>query len=112
MKKREFYRLHSDVCKTLANPKRQEILDYLRTGEMTVNQLVDRMKISQANISQHLSILRSKGIVSVRREGINMFYSLANPKIIEAFDLISHVLKDSLADQTQTVSAAMKMKKE
>ena len=106
MKKKDFYHLHSDVCKTLSNPKRQEILDNLRTKEMTVNQLVRTTGISQANLSQHLAILRTKGIVSARREGINVYYSISNPKIIKAFDLISDVLKEVLTSQSKTIKAA------
>jgi DNA-binding transcriptional ArsR family regulator len=107
MEKKEFYLLHSEMCKTLANPKRQEILDNLRLKEMTVNELVKRTGISQANLSQHLSIMRSKGIVTTRREGIHMYYSLSNSKIIEAFDLISEVLRDSLSVQSRTVKSAL-----
>jgi DNA-binding transcriptional ArsR family regulator len=111
MKNKDFYNIHSDVCKTLANPKRQEILDNLREKEMTVNQIVEITGISQANLSQHLAILRTKGIVTTRRDGINVFYSITNSKIIQAFDLISQVLNDSLASQTKTVKAAIKMDK-
>ena len=107
MNKKNFYSLHSDVCKTLANPKRQEILDNLRDQEMTVNELVEKTGISQANLSQHLAILRSKGILATRREGINVFYHLSNPKIIQAFDLISQMLKDSSDSQAETINAAI-----
>jgi DNA-binding transcriptional ArsR family regulator len=110
MKKKDFYRLHSDVCKTLSNPKRQEILDNLRTKEMKVNELVKATEISQANLSQHLAILRAKGIVSARREGINVYYSISNLKIIKAFDLISEVLKDELTSQSKTIKAAISRK--
>ena len=110
MKKKDFYHLHSDVCKTLSNPKRQEILDNLRTKELSVNKLVKATGISQANLSQHLAILRAKGIVSARREGINVYYSISNPKIIKAFDLISDVLKDALSSQSKTVEAAIDRK--
>jgi ArsR family transcriptional regulator len=112
MEKKEFYLLHSDVCKTLANPKRQEILDCLRKKNMTVNELVKKTGISQANLSQHLAILRSKGIVSTQRRGIHVLYSLSNPKIIQAFDLISEVLQDSLSAQSKTVKSAIGRKKE
>ena len=112
MDKKEFYLLHSDVCKTLANPKRQEILDCLRQKDMTVNELVKKTGISQANLSQHLAILRAKGIVSTRRKGIHVFYSLSNSKIIQAFDLISEVLQDSLNAQSKTVKSAVSRKKE
>ncbi|MFC2166038.1 ArsR/SmtB family transcription factor [Acidobacteriota bacterium] len=111
MKKKEFYVLHSDVCKTLANPKRQEILDSLREKEMTVNEIVERTGISQANLSQHLSIMRTKGIVKTRRDGINVYYSLANSKILQAFDLISQLINESLTSQTKTVKDAMGHKK-
>ncbi len=112
MEKKEFYLLHSDVCKTLANPKRQEILDSLRLKEMTVNELVKKTGISQANLSQHLAILRAKGIVSTRREGINVYYALSSSKIIKAFDLISEVLRDSLSARSRTVKSAINWKKD
>ncbi|MEE9500544.1 MAG: metalloregulator ArsR/SmtB family transcription factor [Candidatus Aminicenantaceae bacterium] len=111
MNKKDFYKIHSDVCKTLANPKRQEILDNLREKEMTVNEIVKKTGISQANLSQHLAILRTKGIVTTRQDGINVYYSIANSKIIQAFDLISQVLDDSLASQAKTVKDAIKTKK-
>ena len=110
MKKRNFFHLHSEICKTLANPKRQEILDNLRQKDMTVNQLVKKTGISQANLSQHLAILRTRGIVSTRREGINVYYSISNPKIIKAFDLISEVLEEALTSQSNTIKAAIDRK--
>ena len=110
MKKNNFYFLHSDVCKTLANPKRQEILDSLRQKEMTVNELVEKTGISQANLSQHLAILRSKGIVGSRRDGVNVYYSISNSKIIQAFDLISEVLQETIKSQNRTISDAIRKK--
>ena len=110
MKNMDFYALHSDVCKTLANPKRQMILDQLREREMTVNELVELTGITQANLSQHLAILRAKGIVATRRQGINVFYSIADPKIIKAFDLISEVLEESIQSQNQAISSAISKK--
>jgi ArsR family transcriptional regulator len=107
MKKKDFYILHSDVCKTLANPKRQEILDSLRENEMTVNEIVEKTGITQANLSQHLAIMRTKGIVKTRRDGLNVYYSLSNAKIIQAFDLISQLINESLASQTKTIKDAM-----
>jgi DNA-binding transcriptional ArsR family regulator len=111
MEKKDFYLMHSDVCKTLANPKRQEILECLRNEDMTVNELVKKTGISQANLSQHLAIMRAKGIVATERKGINVYYSLANSKIIQAFDLISEVLRDSLSAQSRTVKSAINRKK-
>ena len=106
MEKKNFYRIHSDVCKTLANPKRQEIMMALRDMEMSVNSLVKKTGISQANLSQHLAILRNKGIVTSRRDGIHVYYSLSSPKIIKAFDLISEFIQESLSSQTKTLTRA------
>ncbi len=108
MEKKDFYALHSELCKTLSHPKRQEILDNLRKEEMSVTELAKATTISQANLSQHLSLLRAKGIVRARRVGINVYYSIANTKIIKAFDLISEVLREALLSQTEAVKEATK----
>ncbi len=108
MQEKGFYHLHSELCKTLSHPKRQEILDNLRKKEMSVKELAEKTGISQANLSQHLGILRTKGIVFARREGINVYYSISNQKIIQAFDLISEVLREAIASQTKTVKKAIK----
>jgi ArsR family transcriptional regulator len=111
MDKKDFYGLHAEFCKSISNPKRQEILEALREKEMTVNELIEETKISQSNLSQHLSILRSKGIVQARREGTNIYYSIANKKIIKAYDLVSQVLMESLASQNKAIKDAMNHKK-
>lgn len=103
MKKENFYNLHAEMCKTIANPRRQAILDTIRNGEMTVSELIEKTGIRQANLSQHLAILRSKGVVSTRRDGNNVHYSLSNLKIIEAYDLISEVLEDSATSRDKTI---------
>jgi len=101
---KDFYCLHSDLCKTLASEKRQRILGALRDKELTVSQLVDETGMSQANTSQHLSLLRSKGVVNTRRDGAHVYYSIANPKIIQAFDLITEVMQETLAMQNRTAA--------
>lgn len=105
---KNFYCLHSEICKTLANPKRQEILDNLRDGEMTVTQLMEATGVPQANLSQHLAILRTKGVLDSRRQGANVYYRLANPKIIQAFDLIGEVMREQQIKTGLTISRAVK----
>src|SRR3989339_257160 len=93
---KELYCIHSDMCKVFSNPTRLEILDILRNKEMSVTDLVEKTKLSQANISQHLSIMKSKGIVSSSRKGKNIYYKLINPNISKAFDIIREVLAEKL----------------
>jgi len=93
---RQLYKLHAGICHTLANPKRLEIIDKLRDQELSVTELAEALEISQANLSQHLSLMRQRGIVTTRREGLNVFYKLSNPKIIKACDLMRQVLLENL----------------
>ncbi len=92
----QLYKLHASICHTLANPKRLEIIDQLRRGEMSVTELTEALGISQANLSQHLAIMRQKGIVTTRREGLSIYYRLSNPKINQACDLMRQVLLEHL----------------
>ena len=92
----DIYCIHAEMCKVFSNPTRLEILNLLRDKEMSVTQLIERTKLSQANISQHLGIMKSKGIVESSRKGKNIYYKLTNPKIIKAFDIIREVLKERL----------------
>jgi ArsR family transcriptional regulator len=93
----QLFRLQAEICKTLAEPKRLMILHELRDGEMSVGQLVSALGVPQANMSQHLAIMRERGIVTTRREGTTIYYSLASPKIGEACDLVQQVLEEQLA---------------
>jgi len=92
----QLYKLHASICHTLANPKRLEIIDQLRSGEMSVTELAEALGISQSNLSQHLALMRQRGIVTTRRKGLNVFYKLSNPKIIQACDLMRQVLLEHL----------------
>ena len=93
---RELYQIHAELCKVFSNPTRLEILNLLRDKELSVTELIEKTKLSQANISQHLSIMKSKGIVISDRKGKNIYYRLTNPKIIKAFDIIREVLSERL----------------
>lgn len=99
----KLYELHAQMCQVFTSPKRLEILNLLRDKELSVGQLADYAKIRQANLSQHLSILREKGIVKTRRDGVTIYYSLANPKIIKAFNIIREMLLERLS-QTEKLS--------
>jgi len=93
---KEIYMLHAEICKVFSNPTRLEILNLLRNKKMSVTELIHKTKLSQANISQHLSIMKSKGIVTSERNGKNIYYKLQNSKIIKAFDIIKEVLTERL----------------
>jgi len=103
---KEVFELHAEVCKTLANPKRLEIIYALKDGELPVGELVRRLGIPKANASQHLAILRQRGVVIARREGVNIYYRIANPKIIKACGLMREVLMEQLTEGGKLVKKA------
>ena len=84
----EFYELHARVCKAIADAKRLLIINELRDGPRSVGELADALGIPQANASQHLAILRDRGIVTARRSGSSIHYSLTSSKVVEAIDLL------------------------
>jgi ArsR family transcriptional regulator len=90
--------LHADLCKVFTNPVRIRILNALRRGERGVNELAEAIGVSQSHASQHLTVMRAKGVVAARREGTRVFYRLANPKILDAFDAIRAVLLEALRE--------------
>ena len=102
----ELYKLHAEVCKVFSNPIRLEILNLLRDKKMSVTELINKTELSQANISQHLSIMKSKGIVASERNGKNIFYKLTNVKIIKAFDIIREVLGGRLEKNRKIMQEA------
>jgi len=106
----KLYELHAQMCQVFTSPKRLEILNLLKDKELSVGGIAKLVKIRQANLSQHLSILREKGIVKTRREGTAIYYSLVNPKISKAFDIIREMLLERLA-QTERLSRDIRMAK-
>ena len=106
----QLFKLQAEICKTMADSKRLMILHEIREAEMSVGQLVSNLELPQANVSQHLAILRERGIVTARREGTSVYYSLANPKIGQACDLVQEVLADQLA-QNQALANSLGRRK-
>lgn len=95
---KKIYEIHADICKTLGNAKRIEILSALENRELTVSELVNILSISPANVSQHLAIMRQKGILKSRRNGNNIFYRVSNTKVIKACSLMREVLLEKFKE--------------
>ena len=90
----EMYELHARFCRGLSDPKRLLIIAALRGRERTVSQLASAAGARQANISQHLALMRHLGLVQARRVDNNVYYSLTDPRIGEAIDLLRAVQAD------------------
>ncbi len=104
--KKHFYLLHSEICQTLANPIRLEIIDSLRFGALSVSELAEKVGITSTHMSQHLAILRNKGVVATEKRGTRVLYQLSNPKILRAYDLISEVMAEQVSENNRTIMTA------
>ena len=89
--------LQAEVLKTLASPRRLEILHALAGGPIEVGRLADAIGASQPNVSQHLAVLRNAGIVEAERTGREVRYRLADPDVMVACGLMRAVLERRLA---------------
>ena len=78
----------ANIFQALAHPTRIAIIEVLRDGELPAGAIIERLGIEQANASQHLSILRVKQVVSSRKEGNQVFYSVRDPLLIEVLDIM------------------------
>lgn len=107
---KEIFKLQADVCKTMANPVRMEIIYALKGGEKAAGELVDITGLAKSNVSQHLSILKGSGVVLSRRVGVNVYYKISNAKIIKACGLMRELLMEQVAEK-QRIMKGLKVKK-
>jgi len=102
------YNLQAEVSKTMAHPLRLAILHSLKDGEKTVNDLTELTGAGQSNVSQHLALMRQRDIVRTRKEGSNIYYRVASPKISQACDMIREVLLEQLSQKQELAKIHLK----
>jgi DNA-binding transcriptional ArsR family regulator len=81
-------RFKADIFQALAHPTRIAVLEVLGAGELSAGVLIDKLGMEQANVSQHLAVLRAKQLVSNRKVGNQVFYSVRDPLIIDVLALM------------------------
>ncbi len=89
----QVYELQVRICKAFANPLRLRMLDLISKRDYTVSGLQSELGISAPNVSQHLAILKAAGVVATRRDGKQLYCSLAIPEVKQACGLIREVLR-------------------
>lgn len=86
------------MFQVLANPTRIHIIECLREGEWSVKSIQEQLGVEASNTSQHLAVLRSKGLVATRKEGNQVFYSLRDPLLTEVLDAMKKYFKAHLEE--------------
>ena len=100
----ELVELTSTLCHALNDPKRLLILHALDAGPASVTALANALDATVANVSQHLAILRDRGLVDTEREGLNIIYSLRYPELIGAIGGLRAILRTELRRRSGTVA--------
>lgn len=103
---KELYKLKTNVLKALSHPIRLMIIDNLRHGEKTVSELVRAINEEQSNISKHLGILKTNGLISDRKAGLNVFYSLKVQCITDLFCCLDSMIEENIKYQQNLLDSS------
>jgi len=102
----EIDQLHAELCQCIADPRRISILYALSEGRKNVSELMEELEMTRATASRHLKVLRDRSMVNTERDGVSIYYSLADKRVIQALDLMRAVLAQMLA-QRKTLAEAL-----
>lgn len=100
----ELVQMQALMCQALSDPKRLKILYRISERETSVGEIAQDLNMSMANVSQHLSVLRARGLVRSRRDGNSVLYELAYPEIMQACRALRAVLRKQIADSSRLSS--------
>ena len=95
----------AEVYKALGHPIRLKIVKFLQNGDgRPVSDIVDAVQAEQSNVSRHLAILRHAGVLVNRKEGLNVFYSLGDSKLVHILNCVSDCVKNHMGERSKAIS--------
>ena len=92
----QIYIYHAEMCKVLSHPKRLALINILRDKEMSAGELGERLGLTPSNLSQHLTMMRERRILISRKDGNVVYYRIANPRLLQAFDMLREILFEQI----------------
>lgn len=95
----EIYERHAEICKVFSNATRLRILNVLRERDMTVAAIADELEMPLGTVSAHLLLMRRRHVLASRKEGNQVFYRLASPKMLGPFDLLRELLLERIKEE-------------
>jgi DNA-binding transcriptional ArsR family regulator len=96
--KRELYARQAEIVKALAHPVRLAVVDFLKGGEQCVCHIAENVGSGQSNLSKHLSVMSAAGVLSQRKEGLNVYYRLRCPCVHEFVSCVTGVIKEQVKE--------------
>ncbi len=103
-KRAEISRMHAELCSGISDPNRIAILYALSECPSNVTGLTQKLDLPQSTVSRHLRILRNSGLVKFHRMGREVVYELSDERVIEALELLRHVLSDRISAHSQLIN--------
>lgn len=100
----EITQLEANFCAALSDPSRLLILYALNDMPRNVTELANEIGLNQPTTSRHLKILRERGLVDTVRTGTTITYHLADPRLIQALDIMRGIMRDRLAYQASLIN--------
>jgi ArsR family transcriptional regulator len=100
---KRLYEMKAQIIQAVGQPIRLAIIDFLKGGEQCVCDIVKSVGAERSNVSRHLSVLLSNGIVECRKDGLKMMYSLRTPCILNFFSCVTDVLRAQLAKNNEVL---------
>ena len=96
--------LHRYVCEGVGDPKRLMLLYLVSQQPRNVTELTEMLDVAQPTVSHHLKILRERGLVTAERDGTSIYYSLGDPRILEAMNIMRSFVADLLAERANVLN--------
>ena len=87
------YARECEICKILSSATRMNILECLKKKSLTVSQIIAKTNIPQSVVSQHLAMMRARGIVECEKKGNHVYYELVHREVLDAFDIMKRLRK-------------------
>ena len=100
------HHFQAEILKTLGQPTRLKIIDFLRDGERCVCDIFPAIREEQSNTSRHLNLMVSSGILFRRKEGVKIFYAVKHPEIFEIVDLATLIMTKEINGRHKLLIAA------
>jgi len=104
MTEEEIILFHSYVCEGIGDPKRLRLLYLVSERAQNVTELTQALNIAQPTVSHHLRILRERGLVTAKRDGTSIYYSLGDPRILDAIDILRSFVADLFKERASVVN--------
>lgn len=101
---RPLYQVKAEFFKTLGHPVRIRVLELLGQREHAVSEMLPEVGVEAANLSQQLAVLRRAGLVSTRKEGSAVYYSLTSPRVAELLAVARGILTEVLTEQVGLIN--------